>query len=183
MPRKQTITKQMLIEGAFSLVREKGYGELSARHLAEAAGCSTQPIFRFYDGMKELQNDLFIYGSEYFSKYMGEAPKQSDMPFLDFSMAYILFAKNEPNLFRMLFLEENHVGKSMYDLVNGGSRNYVIKEIKRLPNIKPDDAEPIFMKIWLFIHGVACMILRDDFDMGEEELKSLLEDMFKRIVA
>ena len=60
MPRKQSVTKEMLIDAAFDLVREKGEEELSARHLAVKAGCSTQPIFRIYRNMGEMENDLFL---------------------------------------------------------------------------------------------------------------------------
>ena len=32
------------------------------------------------------------------------------------------------------------------------------------------------MKVWIFIHGAACMVIKDDFDMTDSDLVSLLED-------
>ena len=48
MARKESITKDMLIDVAFELVKEEGSENLTARKLASKAGCSTQPIFRIY---------------------------------------------------------------------------------------------------------------------------------------
>ena len=28
--------------------------------------------------------------------------------------------------------------------------------------------------MWIFIHGIACMVLKDDFDMTEKEIEELL---------
>ena len=181
MPRKQSVTKDMLIDAAFDLVREKGIEELSARHLAERAGCSTQPIFRIYRNMGELENDLFIRCAEYFGGYFELDSNFSVMPFVNFGMTYISFAKNEANLFRLLFLNDNKLNKSSYDLVNGGSKNYVIRELKRIQGVEPSDYESVFMKVWLVIHGTACMMIRNEFDISEKETVSLLEDMFGKI--
>ncbi len=181
MPRKQSVTKDMLLDAAFDLVREKGREELSARHLAEKAGCSTQPIFRIYSNMGELNNDLFLKCADYFSGYFELDSNYSDVPFVNFGMTFISFAKNEPNIFRMLFLQENDLNKSTYDLVNGGSKNYVINELKRIKGIGTSDYESVFMRVWLVIHGTACMMIRNEFDISEKDTVNLLEDMFGKI--
>ncbi len=181
MPRKQSVTREMLIDAAFDLVREQGREELSARHLAVKAGCSTQPIFRIYRNMGEMENDLFLKCAEYFGGYFELDSNFSVMPFVNFGMTYISFAKNEANLFKLLFLTDNALGKSSYDLVNGGSKNYVINELKRIKGLEPRDYESVFMKIWLVIHGTACMMIRNEFDISEKETVGLLEDMFGKI--
>ncbi len=35
------------------------------------------------------------------------------------------------------------------------------------------------MKMWIFIHGCACMVLTGDYDLTEEETIDLLEDIYK----
>ncbi len=181
MPRKQSVTKDMLLDAAFELIREKGKEELSARHLADRAGCSTQPIFRIYRNMAELENDLFLKCADYFGGYYELEGDFSVIPFVNFGMTYVSFAKNEPNLFRFLFLSDNRVNKSSYDLVNGGPKNRVIRELKRIEGLKNSEYENIFMKIWLIIHGAACMMIRNEFDISEPDTVKLLEDMFEKI--
>ena len=55
MPPKQTITKEMIIAAAFDLVRQKGKTALSARNIAAALSCSTQPIYSCFSTMKDLE--------------------------------------------------------------------------------------------------------------------------------
>ena len=54
MARKETITKNDILNAAFEMARTEGVGQVSARTLAAKAGCSTQPIFRVYKNMEEL---------------------------------------------------------------------------------------------------------------------------------
>jgi AcrR family transcriptional regulator len=59
MARKATISKQDIQKAAFSLASDEGIEQVTARKLAARAGCSTQPIFRVYRNMEELQEDVF----------------------------------------------------------------------------------------------------------------------------
>ena len=80
----------------------------------------------------------------------------------------------------MLFLDNKDSETSMYDLVNGGDANFVINEIVKI-KVDPEAAGEIFSKMWIFIHGVACMVIRNDFDLTDEETAEMLIDMFGRI--
>ena len=46
MARKETITKEDIIQAAFEILQEEGIEQVTARKLAAKANCSTQPIFR-----------------------------------------------------------------------------------------------------------------------------------------
>jgi AcrR family transcriptional regulator len=59
MARKESITKQMLLDTAFQMTREEGMENVTTRRLADHAKCSTQPIFRIYRGMEELYDDVY----------------------------------------------------------------------------------------------------------------------------
>ena len=41
---KQKITKEMILDAAFTLLRTKGHEAVNARSIASQAGCSVQPI-------------------------------------------------------------------------------------------------------------------------------------------
>ena len=55
MARKESVTRQMILDAAFEMADVNGYREVTARKLANHIGCSTQPIFRVYTNMEELQ--------------------------------------------------------------------------------------------------------------------------------
>ena len=178
MARKETITKEEILNAAFQLTRESGFSHVSARSLAAKAGCSTQPIFRVYKNMEELGNDLYDRAVVFFNEYYGNFPKMSDTPFVNLGLAYIRFAQEEQQLFRLLFLAQDRHGKSLYDLLNGQS-GFVVKEINNAKFYGCKDPGGMFMRMWIFIHGSACMALTDDYDLQEEDTIKLLEESYK----
>ena len=44
-----------MLNAAYQLIRREGPGALNARAVAKELGGSTQPIFRLFSGMDELQ--------------------------------------------------------------------------------------------------------------------------------
>ena len=177
MARKETITKDNILNTAFDMTREEGFAKVSARTLAARAGCSTQPIFRVYKNMEELGDDLFAKAIEYFSAYYDAFPKGNDTPFVNLGLAYIRFAEKEQQLFRLLFLSENRHGKSLYDMLNG-KNGAVVREINNAKFYGCKDHSGMFMKMWIFIHGAACMTLTGDYDLQEEDTIKLLEESY-----
>ncbi len=177
MARKETITKNDILSAAFEMARAEGFGQVSARTLAAKAGCSTQPIFRVYKNMEELGDDLFMKAMEFFSSYYEQFPKQNNTPFVNLGLAYIRFSQEEQNLFRLLFLSENRHGKSLYDMLNG-KNGAVVREINSAKIFGCKDPSGMFMKMWIFIHGAACMTLTGDYDLQEEDTIKLLEECY-----
>ncbi|MBO6133394.1 MAG: TetR/AcrR family transcriptional regulator [Lachnospiraceae bacterium] len=181
MAKRNSVSKEALLDAAFELVRSEGTRALSARKVANAAECSTQPIFRLYKNMGELSDEVFLEAVDFYTDYFLEKTEEKeggDSPFVDFGMAYVSFAKDEPHLFQMLFLEENSVDMSMYDILNGGDMGFVRKEIQRLSSLGAERSQMVFMRIWLFLHGIACMELGADFDLSENDMRSMLKDVF-----
>ena len=177
MPRKESITKQMIFDAAFSLLKEEGKEEVTARKLAAKIGCSTQPIFRVYGGMEELLSDLYLRGVTYFNEFYHNAGHISDTPFTDLGMAYIAFAAREKHLFRWLFLPTEKMEKEMYDILNGGE-NVVTTQLKRAAESGCKDPGTLFMKMWVFIHGIACMTLTGDYDLSARETVDMLTQSY-----
>ena len=66
MARKETITIQMILDTAFSMTREEGFANVTARKVAAKAGCSTQPIFSVYKGMEELWRAVYERAAAFF---------------------------------------------------------------------------------------------------------------------
>lgn len=173
MARKETVTKQMILDAAFEMAGESGYREVTARKLASHIGCSTQPIFRVFTNMEELQGEYTDLAIDFFEKFYQRYPRRYDEPFVNLGMAYITFAEKEKHYFEMLFLTKNRMGKSLYDILNGSNGN-VMKEIRRAKEAGCVNAEDLFMKMWIFIHGAACMAMTGDYDLTDEATAQLL---------
>ena len=178
MARKETITKTDILNAAFEMASEEGFEKVTARTLASKAGCSTQPIFRIYKNMEELGKDLFDQVVTYFGTYFENFPNKNDTPFVNLGLTYIKFAQDNPNLFRLLFAAQNRHGKTLYDILNGENQA-VVKEINNAAANGCKNPSAMFMKLWVLIHGAACMSLTGDYDLNEDETIALLEESYK----
>jgi len=178
MARKESISRNGILDVAFAMVKEDGALSVTARKLAAKANCSTQPIFRVFKNMEELEQELFLMAVAYFADFYVSYVPSSDKPFVNLGMAYIQFAQENKNVFALLFTSDNRHGKTLYDLINGET-GAVSKEISKAKAAGCRDAGDLFMKMWMVIHGAACMGLTGDYDLGESETKRLLEDSYK----
>lgn len=174
MARKATITLQMILDTAFAMTREEGFANVTARKVAAKAGCSTQPIFRVYQNMDELWDAVYERAAGFFQDYYSLYPRMGKAPFTNLGMAYIAFAREEKNLFRLLFVEDRPGRKGMYELLNGPEGN-VVYEINLAKAAGCSDPGDLFMKMWIFIHGAACMSLTGDYDLSDVQTLELLE--------
>ncbi len=182
MARKATITLQMILDTAFAMTREEGFANVTARKVAAKAGCSTQPIFRVYQNMDELWDAVYERAAGFFQDYYSLYPRIGKVPFSNLGMAYIAFAREEKNLFELLFVNGRPGGKSMYELLNGAEGN-VVYEINLAKAAGCPDPGDIFMKMWIFIHGAACMTLTGDYDLSDVQTLELLEQSYKAFAA
>lgn len=177
MPRKESITVEQILDTAFTMTREEGFASVTARRVAARAGCSTQPIFRVYKNMEELWDAVYEKATAFFQDYYSQYPRMTRTPFVNLGMAYIAFARKEGHLFELLFLSQRKNRKSMYDLLNGTESNvlYEINMAKAEGCLQP---QAVFMRMWIFIHGSACMALTGDYDLSDAETLSILKQVY-----
>ncbi len=178
MSRKASVTESMILDSAFALMQEEGFEQVTARKLAAKAGCSTQPIFRLYENMDQLIGKVYSRAAAYFAAFCEAYPQKESLPFIDLGMAYISFAAKEKNIFRLLFMSGHRGEKSMYELLNG-EKGTVGREVARAGAKGVRNPGELFMKLWIFIHGSACMALTGDFDLTEAETEALLISIYQ----
>lgn len=177
MARKETITIEMILDTAFAMTREEGFANVTARKVAARAGCSTQPIFRVYKNMDELWDAVYERAAGFFQDYYSLYPRMGNRPFSNLGMAYIAFAREERHLFELLFVRGGARKRGMYELLNGAEGN-VVHEINLARAAGCSDPGDIFMKMWIFIHGAACMTLTGDYDLTDVQTLDLLEHSY-----
>ena len=112
MPRKAVTSREDMIEGAFRLIRREGHEALTARRLASALSCSTQPIMYQFPNLAELRELAYRRADRFHSDYIlsGDGP-------LTIALNYIRFAAEEAPLFRFLFQSGHFDGASLADMI------------------------------------------------------------------
>ncbi|MGD8941682.1 MAG: TetR/AcrR family transcriptional regulator [Desulfobacterales bacterium] len=105
MPRKTQFAAEDVITAAFELVREKGLAGLSAPAVADKMGCSTMPIYSHFKNMQALEDEVIQKAWTLVVEY--ETRHYTGDRWIDQAMGYVLFARDERNLFDCMLAGRN----------------------------------------------------------------------------
>ena len=169
MPRSPTTTKEAIIEGALQLVREQGYEALTVRNLASFLGCSTQPVMYHFPSMEALKEQTYERADVLHSEYILAA---EDL--LGIGLRYILFAKEEPQLFRFLFQSGHFSGLSLEDLIRAPEAVGVLAAVSAEEALTPEDAASFFEPLAALVHGYASLIANNAMNYDPDAIRSTL---------
>ena len=103
MAPKNKFTKEEMTAAALRVVRAKGIAGLTAKTMADELGTSTQPIFTGFGSMDSVRQEVYVAAMRVYDRYTDAGLKEK-IPFLGVGMQYIRFAREEPELYRFLFL-------------------------------------------------------------------------------
>ena len=150
MPRSAYFTKEMIVDKALQLIREKGPDALSARNLGKSLGCSISPIFTMFDNMDDVCNAVEKAAQQILQDYISDIGDY--VPALkEFGIRMIRFAREEKNLFHFLFLKN---GKSSEAIIHPMALR-CLKDIAAVNGLTPEQSERLFQHIWVFDAGLA----------------------------
>ncbi len=178
MPKRVHVTSDKILEAAFALTRELGSEALNARSLAKRIGCSTQPIFSRFSSMEELKRTLHTYLGEYFNAYVAKRMR-GDNTFGQVGTAYISFAKEEPNLFRILFMSDIRKLDGFVGFFGDEDNKELAENLCERMGISLEAARMLYMKSWIFSHGIASMIAADSIRLSDQEIREMLGESYR----
>ena len=142
MPPKFKFKREEIVEAAVNLTRRGGVDAVTARGIAGELGVSTQPIFTCFKNMEEAKEEVRICAEKLCHNYL-EKGVEATIPFFGFGMAYIRFAKEEPELYKILFINPDKKGESMLDTLSG-IRSIVINSIEKTYRFNEKGIEKTF---------------------------------------
>ena len=182
MPRKTVIFKKDIIKAAVELVRSDGYESLNARALAKALGCSTQPIFSNFSSMDDLMKSVLEATLDVYNDFVRrEFERESGgyPPYKTNGMAYIRFAIEEKNLFRLLFMRDR---TNEPDPVETSTFTDVLPLIMKATGLSEDQAAMFHLEMWTCVHGIAVMAATSYFKWGEELASRAMTDTYQGLI-
>ena len=107
MPPKAKFSKEEIIKAAVNLVRTEGAQALTARALGTKLGVSSSPVFTFFQSMDEVRREVLESAKALYQSYLKEDMENSEFPpYKASGMAYIRFAREEKELFKLLFMRD-----------------------------------------------------------------------------
>ena len=149
MPPKPKITKDMILTTVLNITRETGFEAVNARSIAGKLQCSTRPIFTCYENMEELKAEFLDFAFEYYNRYVEEYKKSKNIEsYLLFPLSYIEFAKEETNLFRLLFISDMDLDMSeandFYEELGNEEKARAFSKKKELGDLISSPIYPVF---------------------------------------
>lgn len=177
MPRKATISKEMIKKAGVQMILD---GEsLNVRAVAKRLGCSIQPVFYNYATMDDLKADILTTVSQKYEEYMAENSKSDKyLPYMAIGMSYIGFARDYPQFFKMLFMEENGI-KTQNSMALKGAITLLTKTF----SCSVETAMRLQTEMWVFVHGFATMIVTKYIEWDEDSVTEMLSDVFNGLKA
>lgn len=180
MPPKIKITREMIIDAGFDLVRESGVEIVSARTVAERLNCSTQPVLYSFKTVEEIKRAVYLKADEFHTEYLMNVSDGNIL--LGIGLNYIRFAINEPNLFRFLFQWGYAKGNSLLEIIDSEDLKPVISVMQQAMGMSEERTKEIFLTIAMFAHGYASIIANNSLEYDEKVVGSHLERAYRGAV-
>ena len=176
MPPSVKFTKQEIVDAALRVVRAGGIGSLTARSLATELGASTRPMFTYFDSMDALKHEVHEAAKDLYRAYVKRGLAEP-IPFLGVGQSYIRFAKEEPELYKLLFLEKpsNAGGGAMEALAL--SQDLVRASLMRIYRMDAEQADCYFRDLWLVAFSFATLIVTDDSPYTDEQMSAIFTEL------
>ena len=175
MPPKVKFTSNEIIEAAVNITREKGIDAVTAREVGRALGVSTRPLFTYFDTVEALKREVYLYAEKLYKEYVENGLK-AEIPFLGVGQQYLRFAKEEPNLYKYLFLTPP-------DGVRGGvvkglklAQDMARESLTRIYNMDVDTADKYFRDLWLVAYSFTTMIAIGECPYTDEEISAIFTE-------
>ncbi len=176
MPPKAKITKDMIVDAAFEIVRNEGVENINARTVSEKLNCSTQPVMYHFATIEALKKTVYAKADRYHSEYLLHIHNPQKGVMSGIGLNYIRFAIEEPHLFRFLFQSNGFNGTSLPEMIDSAELTPFISAMQEaVRGGSIEQVKEIFLTIFLFAHGYASLIANNSLAYDEDLIEAHLE--------
>lgn len=183
MPPKAKYTREEIIKTAFQMTRESGIESVVARELGKRLGTSSSPIFTAFKNMEELQTEVSRMAMREFESYVSDALNYTPA-FKFVGMKMIEFARQEPNLFKLVYMKEHEEARDYTGVIAelGDTVEVCIEVIRRDYDLSREEAEIVFRQVWLHTFGICVLVAGKICRLTAEEISEMLSLEFSGIL-
>ena len=176
MPPKCRFTREEIIQAALDLTAEKGVGALTARGLAQRLGSSAKPIFGLFANMEEVQQEVVKAANLRYQEYLRQDMSAGRYPpYKASGMAYIRFAREQRELFKLLFMRD----RTNEEKAAGEELEALLSLIRQSMGLSREEAYRFHMEMWIYVHGIATMIATAYLEWDMDFISAALTDAYQ----
>jgi AcrR family transcriptional regulator len=161
--------RNALVDEAITVLADDGSGNLTLRELARRLGVThTAPYAHFAD-KKALLEVVADAGFARLADTIAEARKAATDPVAGFEamgLAYIAFAREHANWYRLMFADPELVSDPERDMSPGGERAFgtLVEAVSAFAPPGDVDVRQFAVAVWAFVHGVAMLEIDQRID-------------------
>ncbi|MBR7132733.1 MAG: TetR/AcrR family transcriptional regulator [Clostridia bacterium] len=181
MPPNVKYTKEQITQVAYEMVRKHGMEILTARGLAAELGTSTAPIFTAFQSIEEVQTLVLEKAKQLYVCYLN-AGLQLSPPFKGTGLKYIQFAKDEPELFKLLFMQgdENEEITHFFPAADENTAT-VLNTVKSSYSLNEEKAKKLYNHLSVYTHGLAVLYAQRRCVFTMEDISLMLTEIFNAL--
>ena len=177
MPPKCKFTKEKIIHAALEITRADGFKAVTARAVGIKLNSSSKVIFSLFQNMEELHSEVIIAASKIYQCYLQEdMAYEKYPPYKACGMAYIRFAKEEKELFKLLFMRdrsEEQVSQAADEI------KPFVELIQKNTGLSEQEAYVFHMEMWVYVHGIATMLATNYLEWDWALISKMLTDSYE----
>ena len=171
MPPKPKFTREEVASVAFTMIKEGGVSALTARDLGARMGTSARPIFTLFKNMEDVKQAARALAVKEFMAYISDYQEYTPA-FKRIGMMIVSYGIHEPELFKLLFLQEHPQGvgfaQSLKDL--NGMDETCVQLVMRDYGLKEGEARLLFEQMWTHALGLGTMCAMGVCGFTDEEI-------------
>lgn len=170
MPKKVIFSKDIVFNKAFEMFEKQGLDVITARNLGKELKASPAPIYSNYSSIDELKEELITVAKNRFMEYIKRP--FTDLEYLNIGMGICVFARENKELFRSIFLRE----QSFTDIIRRfrDSVKAEIEKDERFTGLPVEFKDELLLDCWIFAHGYSTLIATGFVEPTDEEIKERL---------
>ena len=160
--------KNALIESGAEILSKEGVSGLSLRKVASRAGVSHAAPYAHFKDKRELIAAISTEGyRRLYEKLTAVVEKYRDDPlrqFVEVAWAFIEFARNDPDYFKVTFSSVAEKEKDFPAFVEMTRKNFqllveLVEACQAAGVLKPGEADEMAVSIWSLVHGLASLLI------------------------
>ncbi len=172
MKQPSVYSLEQIVDAAFAIIRRDGREKVTARAIAKELGSSTMPIYTRVKSVDDLDPDLKKKSRKLLVEYQRKGYTQDQL--LNMAIGYIVFARDEKNAFRYLFLEKTEALQE--DRMGSNMREAFVEDFGQeaqqdgtLGAMTAKQQEFLMKHTWIFTHGLAMLAYGGNLENHQDD--------------
>ena len=184
---KQRITKNMVVDAAFKIARQRGMEQVLVKNIADELGCSVQPIYSYCKNMDGLREEVGHKARDFIQEYIVSHIDKNDL-FRSTGRAYIQLAKEEAHILKIFILQKRRNISSLKDIYEMETNPQIAQAIAEDLDINVETARHLHLNMLIYTIGLGTIFsvsspgipIEEIFLQQEQAHQASVNDVLRR---